>query len=392
MSRACPLIELSGSPYERGRQYGTQAQREISRSIAHYGAQIRDLKLSEAELTRIARAYSPKIEAFAPNLVQEMRGIADGAAVDYTEIIMINARTEILKLAANPALRAGLFAEVEPDGCTAVVVEPAATADRRLIHAHNWDWKVESAEASVVLRIHREDGPDILTFTEAGALGRFGFNAAGVAVTANYLESDRDYSQIGVPLALIRRQLLEQSHFALSLRIAYATPKSGSNNIVLSHCGGGLVFDLECAPDETFQVEPVNGLLVHANHWRSSVALSKLEERGVMAMPDSLYRHRRAYSLLAGKIGSITTEDVKSVLQDDWGSPWSICRPPRPSAISNLTATVITLVMVPASGQMEIAVLPAQDPTFTAYTLQMESTAATASANRIVPRERPTRS
>ena len=101
-----------------------------------------------------------------------------------------------------------------------------------------------------------------------------------------------------------------------------------------------------------------------------------------MAMPDSLYRDRRAYSLLADKIGRITTDDVKSVLRDDWGSPWSICRPPRPSAMSNLTATVITLVMVPASGRMEIAVLPAQDPTFTTYTLQMESTAATASANR----------
>lgn len=382
MSRACPLIELSGSPYERGRQYGCQAQREIRRSIAHYGAQFRGLELSDAELTRIVRAYSPKIEAFAPTLVQEMRGIADGAAVDYTEIIMINARTEILKLAANPSLQAALFGQVEPDGCTGVVVEPDAAADRRLIHAHNWDWKVESAEASVVLHIYRDDGPDILTFTEAGALGRFGFNAAGIAVTANYLESDRDYSQIGVPLALIRRQLLEQSQFALALRIAYSTPKSASNNIVLSHSGGGLVFDLECAPDETFQVEPVNGLLVHANHWRSSIALTKLKERGVMTMPDSLYRDRRAYSLLAAKIGSITTEHVKSALGDGWGSPWSICRPPRPSAISNLTATVITLVMVPALGRMEIAVLPAQDPTFTTYTLQMESTASTASGHR----------
>lgn len=379
MSRSCPLIEVSGPPYERGRQYGTQAQSEIRRSIAHYSAQIRGLELSEAELSRIAGAYLPKIETFAPALVQEMCGIADGAAVGLSEVIMINARTEILKLALNPALRAGLLGEVEPDGCTAVVVEPEAAADRRLIHAHNWDWKVESAEASVVLCIRREDGPDILTFTEAGALGRFGFNAMGIAVTANYLECERDYSQIGVPLAIIRRQILEQSHFALALRVAYTTLKSGSNNIVLTHSGGGLVFDLECAPNETFPMEPVNGLLVHANHWRSPVALSKLEERGVQAMPDSLYRDRRVRGLLADKIGRITVEDVKGALLDDWGSPYSICRPPRPSAISNLTATVITLVMVPASGRMEIAVLPALDTTFTTYTLQMESTASAAS-------------
>lgn len=379
MSRVCRLIEVSGSPYERGRQYGAQAQTEIANSIAHYGAQIRDLNLREADLARIVSAYLPKIQTFAPALLEEMRGIADGAGVGFSDIVMINARTEILKLAVNPTRRANLVAEVAPDGCTSVVVEPSASSDGCLIHAHNWDWKVESADASVVLRIHSEDGPDILTFTEAGALCRFGFNAAGIAVTANYLESDRDYSQIGVPLALLRRQVLEQSHFALALRIAYTTPKSGSNNMVLSHCGAGLVFDLECAPDETFQVEPLNGLLVHANHWNSPIALSKLKERGVLGMPDSLYRDRRTRGLLAKKIGRITVEDVKAALSDNWDSPWSICRPPRPSAISNLTATVVTLVMQPLSGQMEIAVLPALDPTFTPYRLEMQSSLVAAS-------------
>jgi len=43
------------------------------------------------------------------------------------------------------------------------------------------------------------DGPDLMTFTEAGALGRCGFNAVGIAITANYLECDRDYRQVGVP-------------------------------------------------------------------------------------------------------------------------------------------------------------------------------------------------
>ena len=42
--------------------------------------------------------------------------------------------------------------------------------------------------------LRRDDGPDLLTFTEAGALGRSGFNAAGIAITANYLRSDRDYA------------------------------------------------------------------------------------------------------------------------------------------------------------------------------------------------------
>jgi isopenicillin-N N-acyltransferase-like protein len=236
---------------------------------------------------------------------------------------------------------------------------------------------MEAAEASVVVKVRRDDGPDILMFTEAGALGRFGFNTVGIGISANYLECDRDYSQVGVPLALIRRKVLEQQQFALALKAAYTTPKSGSNNIVVSHAGGGLVYDFECAPDESFDVPPTDGLLVHANHWQSPVALSKLRETGIANTPDSLYRDRRARELLADKIGSLTVADIKAALLDKWEAPWSICRPPRPSSTTNLSATVISLVMQPSLGRMEIAVLPALDPTFTTYTLEMEGLAQT---------------
>jgi isopenicillin-N N-acyltransferase like protein len=373
--RPCRLIEISGAPFERGRQYGRLAAAEVKNAITHYAAQVRQLKLRDDDLLRVVRQYQRAIESFEPRYIEEMRGIAEGAEVEFDHVVMLNTRTEVLKLAAHPDLRTKLLGAAELDGCTTVVAQPEATAAGRLIHAHNWDWKRESAEASVVLHIRDADGPDILTFTEAGALGRFGFNSLGIAISGNYLESDRDYAQLGVPLALIRRKVLEQTHYALALRFAYVTPKSGSNNIVISHAGGGMVFDFECAPDESFEVEPKDGLLIHANHWRSPVALVKLRETGIASTPDSLCRERRARNLLASKIGRITVADVKATLLDDWGSPWSICRPPLPSSTSDLTATVITLIMQPSAGTMEIAVLPALDPTFTSYTMEMESTA-----------------
>jgi isopenicillin-N N-acyltransferase like protein len=378
-SKPCRLIEISGPPYERGRQYGEQAAPEIRRGIAHYESQVRNFQLSDPDLARIVAMYLPTIETFEPRFIDEMRGIAQGADVEFHQIVMLNARTEVLKLAADPDLLRE-FRSVVADGCTSIVVEPEAAAESQLIHAHNWDWKVESADASVVLRIRCDDGPDILTFTEAGALGRFGFNSSGIAITANYLESDRDYMQVGVPLAVIRRKVLEQTHLAPAIRTVCATPKSGSNNIAVSHSGGGMVFDFECAPDEAFEVEPQAGVLVHANHWRSPAALVKLRDEGVKSTPDSLCRERRARKLLAGKVGRLTVDDVKTVLLDDWQTPWSICRPPRPASGTNISATVITLVMQPSLGIMEIAVLPTVDPTFSTYTLDVRSVAKQASA------------
>jgi isopenicillin-N N-acyltransferase like protein len=376
MAQPCRLIDLAGSPHDRGIQYGRQAAPEIARSVGHYGAQAAALGLDHPRLAQIVREYLPVLESFDPRQIEEMRGIAAGAEVSFEQIVLVNARTELLQFARHPALLESLKAR-EPDGCTGVVVRPQATRDKQLIHAHNWDWKVECAESCVILRIHNENGPDILTFTEAGALARFGFNARGICITANGLDCDRDYRRAGVPLALIRRKVLEQAHLALALRIAYCTPKSGSNNLIISHAASGLVYDFECAPDETFMVEPQNGVLVHANHWLSPVALAKLQECAMADAPSTFYRDLRAREALAAKAGDVTLEDVTAVMLDDFETPWSICYPPRPSSPTDAStyATVATLLMRPILGEMRIAMLPALDKHFTHYTLQMEGAA-----------------
>ena len=279
-------------------------------------------------------------------------------------------------MAQRPDLRArlaGSLAKEPPDGCTGVVALPGATREGRLIHAQNWDWKVECAETAVVLRIRRDDGPDVLTFVEAGGLARSGMNSAGIAITANYLESDRDYGQVGVPLALIRRKVLDTEHVALAMRAVYATPKSASSNMMVSH-KQGVAIDFECAPDETFQVHPERGLMVHANHWQSPVALSKLKDTGIANTPDSLYRDIRVRDLLSPQIGDITIDGVKTALFDDFATPWSVCRPPRPGVANNLSATVAMIVMEPAGGIMDVAMLPALNRSFQRFRLDGAAT------------------
>lgn len=371
MVEPCPLIELSGPPHERGRDYGRKAKARIDKGIAHYSGQLKALSIGAPEIRELVADYLPVIEEFDASYVVEMRAIAQGADVSFEEIALLNARTEILKLAQRPDLRARLavaMAEEDPDGCTGLVVLPGATRDGRLIHAQNWDWKADCAETAVVLRVRRDDGPDVLTFAEAGALARCGMNSAGIAVTANYLESERDYSQVGVPLALIRRKVLDSERLALAMKAVYSTPKSASNNMIVSH-RGGVAIDFECAPDETFQVHPERGLLVHANHWQSPVALSKLKDTGILNTPDSLYRDIRVRDLLTPQIGSLTIDAVKQALFDDFETPWSVCRPPRPSTSNNLSATVAMIVMEPETGTMEVAMLPALNRTFQTFRL-----------------------
>lgn len=265
-------------------------------------------------------------------------------------------------------------AEAPKDGCTGAIILPPRTRDGQVIHGQNWDWRADCAdcaETAIVLRVRRDDGPDFITFVEAGGLARSGFNAAGVAITANYLRSDRDYSQTGVPLALIRRQVLEQQHFALAVRSVATTPKSCSNNMMLSHVdGAGL--DFECAPDESFLIAPSDGLLVHANHFVSPAALSKLRDTGLAGSPCSSYRDLRVRQLLVAAGPRLSPDDLKQALFDDFGTPYAVCRPPRPDSDGLLTASVAMLVMQPALRCIDVAPLPALNRSFTRYSLDAE--------------------
>lgn len=377
MAQPCRLIELTGSPHDRGVQYGRQAAPEIARSIGHYGSQLAAHGVDERRLSEIVARYLPTLEEFDHRQVTEMRGIAAGAAVPFEHIVLVNARTELMQIALRPGLRDSLRV-MASEGCTGVVVRPEATRDGQLIHAHNWDWQRECADSSVILRIRNQEGPDILTFAEAGALARFGFNARGICITGNGLESDRDFRSAGIPLTLIRRKVLEQQYLGIALQIAYLTPKSGSNNMLISHGPSGMAFDFECAPDETFMVEPQNGVLAHSNHWLSPVALTKLRECGIAESPSTLYRLIRAREALMARAGEVTCEDVVATMSDDFESPWSICYPPRPSNPTNpsIYATVATLIMRPAVGEMNVAMLPALGRRFTRYGLETEHAAA----------------
>ena len=367
-----PLIEVSGAPFERGVQYGKQAADRIHKGAGHYVEQLKGMSLSGAEITQLVEDFIPRIDAFDPNYVVEMRGIAQGANIEFEAVALLNARTEILKLGKKKADEKKL--EEDPDGCTGAVLLPEATREGVLIHGQNWDWKAECAETSVVLKVRRDDGPDYMTFTEAGGLARAGMNANGIAITANYLESDRDYRDIGVPLALIRRKVLEQEHYPLALRVVNGTKKSAANNMIVSYAEG-MAIDFECAPDEAFKIYPERGVIVHANHFVSPVALTKLRDTGIENTPDSLYRDFRVRQSLEPHIGDLTRDHLKAAFFDKFADPWSVCRPPRKNLTNNLSATVAMIIMEPGRGFMEVAPLPALNRSFTSYQLEMNGSA-----------------
>jgi isopenicillin-N N-acyltransferase-like protein len=368
-----PLIELSGSARDRGLQHGRAVPDRIKRGIMMYAESLLKNGVDWPELERRAEAMVPVIEKFDTAYVEEMRGIAEGSGQPFAGVLLMNARTEMV-VGARKALERSV-----PDGCTAALALPEATADGVVLHGQNWDWRAECAETGVVLLIRRDDGPDILTFTEAGGLARSGLNSAGIGLTANALECDRDYQRgPGVPLPFIRRKVLESAFLAHAVRTIFATPKLGSNHMAVSHAlrhGGGEAFGFECAPDDTFWLAPDRGLYVHANHWISDAARAKVKDTGLAETPCSIYRDKRVREQLSLDRGRLTLDHFRRAFFDDYASPWSVCRPPRPNNRGAMVATSAMILMHPGEGHLEACPMPALNRRFTTYSLTPDNTA-----------------
>src|SRR3712207_1382428 len=92
-----PHLIIKGAPRERGRQYGEQAADQIRHSIASYArlfAVRRGMDWSTAQA--MALVFQPVLERHAADLLEEMRGIAEGAGRRFAEIMALNVRTELL--------------------------------------------------------------------------------------------------------------------------------------------------------------------------------------------------------------------------------------------------------------------------------------------------------
>ena len=90
-------VTLTGTPYERGRQYGAACVKEIALSMRTYeGLFARNRNMTWEQARKLSLLYLPAIRELDEAYVQEMQGIADGVGVTFEDILVINSRSELL--------------------------------------------------------------------------------------------------------------------------------------------------------------------------------------------------------------------------------------------------------------------------------------------------------
>jgi len=256
-----PFIELevSGSHREIGRQIGEAVRDLIVAGLAYYEEYHEAMGgTSFALAERQCLAYMPAARAALPGVVEELEGMAEGAAVPLSRLLVPNLGEE-LTCTSDPAA----VAEPQRPGHGAHCTSVGLRAGGRCLLAHNEDWWAGDVDKNVLLRITTDDGTSILAMTSACLLPPTGLNSHGIASGGNTLYADDQ--RIGVPNNLIRRHLLE----ARSLddargRLLLPLRARGSNALVID--AEGRLLDVEASATAA-AVTGADDRYVHTNHY-----------------------------------------------------------------------------------------------------------------------------
>ena len=224
-----PLVEIDASdPRERGRQYGEQARTQIAVSIDFYRDEFeRRSGLTWDEVRRRAPQWVPLIEAYHPEALEEVRGVAEGSGFAFEEILALNGRGELR-----------IEDPFGGDGCTSFSLTGAAAGDGHVYSGQNWDWRVGTKESVVLLRIKQEPKPTIVMQVEAGPdrPPRRELRRARVS-NANGLEAPFGF-RLGVPSPYIRRRILDSNTMHDALDAVMEAKQSVCANLVFTHRDG----------------------------------------------------------------------------------------------------------------------------------------------------------
>ncbi|MGD8623153.1 MAG: C45 family autoproteolytic acyltransferase/hydrolase [Anaerolineae bacterium] len=333
------IVTIEGEAYERGRQYGARAFDSIGQNVEIYQQLIEFHGGRPPAAARQAAAeYQPTVAAHAPELLEEMRGIADGAGVDLTDVLLINARSELM----------GAFGE---GACTALAATPQVTAGGVVLMGQNWDWYTAVAPEPLLLLVRPVDGPQILTLVEAGQVGKIGLNSAGLGVGLNFLS--HAHRGQGVPVHVILRQMLGCAHLGEAVHQAYGVPRATAANVLLAHAEGE-VLDLELTAADVDFLYADEGWLVHANHFESPRL--RAGDTGLATSLSSLPRAARGRRLLAAARGQISVDTLQAILADHAYGAYAICRHEAPGeAELQRTATRASIILDLAARTMHVA-------------------------------------
>lgn len=319
-----PIVISSGNPYALGLQHGEAARDRIQKTIdlMLYLCEI-NAGLDKAQAREVAMKFLPNVEKYDNRYVDELKGIADGGGFTFEDIMVINARTELLKL-KNKHTAGGL--DLHQTGCTSVAVTGEVTENGATYVGQTWDFLRYSIDSLIAHLIVPDDGrPSVFYIGEAGLISRMGMNSCGIGGGVNSLSSTGPVNFDGIPLQFVLRGVMESRNLAQAIDAVQRMPNGAVNNIMIAYKDSEAA-DVEIDSDNCECLYPQESIITHTNHY---VHPNRPHyPYHCIYTGSSIVRKGRSDKILRNTLrqkGCISLKDIQSVFTDHGNYPYSIC-------------------------------------------------------------------
>ncbi|MYI41723.1 MAG: hypothetical protein F4063_07330, partial [Chloroflexi bacterium] len=293
------VIDLQGSPYAMGYVHGKRFHDEIHMFTEDRVRLCMDEKwtghsLSRAAVIELAEACVAEHIAYAQELMEELRGMADATGLSLAELVINNGFTDFIDVVYNCGGLARPTSRVA-NNCTAFMLPGARSAAGVGYFGQTWDMHASATPYVILLRGEPDDAPAFLAFTITGCVGMIGMNSAGICVGINNLMAAD--GQIGVTWVFVVRKILQQTSIDAALACLTEAKLAGAHNYMLMD-KQGRGYEVE-AMSTRQHVRPLREeTIIHTNHCLIQQNLDAERERPPESQASSRNRLLRAQELL----------------------------------------------------------------------------------------------
>jgi isopenicillin-N N-acyltransferase-like protein len=198
------LFKFSGTHYEIGYQHGVQLSNIIKTTIVPFVANdMANRGITNSHSIKIVEKYETLIANHFPEVLQETRGIADGAQIEYQTALLILLFWEVRDTISSTS-----------HDCTSFVAAGDATANGQPIAAQNSDWPMYMKDKNIgqVFQVSSKGNYKFIGRGLAGNLGRpsvIGFNEKGLSFVGSGIHQLHG-AEFGFPPLIATRIGLER--------------------------------------------------------------------------------------------------------------------------------------------------------------------------------------
>ncbi|MFN4259337.1 MAG: C45 family autoproteolytic acyltransferase/hydrolase [Gemmataceae bacterium] len=311
-----PVHDFSGTPAQIGAAHG-EAERERIRAYAErlldFYLRHASMPLTEETMWGYWAGQVAANEREAPELVEEMRGIARGAGVSFERVFLLNSLLDLNSFRYLPMTQNIV-------GCTTFAATAAADTGLTLL-GQTYDMAAFHEDYVALLRLRPTRGPRQLVFTFAGIVGAAGLNEHGLGVNINYL-SPRDVG-LGRLHSVVVRQILAGDQLADALTPAVMPPRAGGAHFLIGDADGTLL-SVETTARRHAVFYPDGNAIGHTNHYLSDW-LKNDEYLRAGSIGGSLARYAALRRFLRQRGDSLTLNTLQELTRNHTSYPRSIC-------------------------------------------------------------------